>query len=113
MVAVGEGEELIVRIPEKARKLNGAVLVFVRSVENALKIAAALDKDGELLDVEERARIDAVLASLRQLRAGEDHRAIKAGIDAVARATDEFAARRMDNSIRSALAGHKVDELNF
>lgn len=76
-------------------------------------VAAALDKDGELLDVQERARIDAVLASLHQLRAGEDHRAIKAGIDAVARATDEFAARRMDNSIRSALAGHKVDELNF
>ena len=44
LVAVGEGEELMNLIPAKARTLNGAVLVFVRSVENALKIAAALDK---------------------------------------------------------------------
>jgi CRISPR-associated endonuclease/helicase Cas3 len=44
LVAVGMGEEIKDLIPEKARMLNGAVLVFVRSVENALKIAAALDK---------------------------------------------------------------------
>ena len=44
LVAVGEGEELKDRIPEKARMLKGTVLVFVRSVENALKIATALDK---------------------------------------------------------------------
>ena len=73
----------------------------------------ALDKDGALLDADERAVIDAAIASLRALLGGEDHRAIKTGIDALARATDEFAARRMDNSIRSALAGHKVDELEL
>lgn len=70
----------------------------------------ALAADGGLLDAAERAAIDAAIAALRDLRAGTDHRAIKAGIDALTRATDEFAARRMDNSIRSALAGHKVDE---
>ena len=53
-----------------------------------------------------------MIARVRELRAGTDNvRAIKAGIDALARVTDTFAARRMDNSIRSALAGHKVDEL--
>ncbi len=31
-------------IPKKAKELNGAVLVFVRSVEKALKIAESLDK---------------------------------------------------------------------
>ncbi|QDF97397.1 Fe-S protein assembly chaperone HscA [Azoarcus sp. DD4] len=70
----------------------------------------ALAADGGLLNAAERAAIDAAIAALRDLRAGTDHRAIKAGIDALTRATDEFAARRMDNSIRSALAGHKVDE---
>ncbi len=73
----------------------------------------ALERDGQLLDGEERAAIDAAVTRLRELRAGTDHRAIKSGIDALARATDEFAARRMDNSIRSALAGHKVDELEL
>jgi molecular chaperone HscA len=60
----------------------------------------------------ESAQIRSVIArAARARRAGTDNRAIKAGIDALARVTDTFAARRMDNSIRSALAGHKVDEL--
>jgi molecular chaperone HscA len=73
--------------------------------------AQALAKDGHLLTEAERASIDATIAQVRALRAGSDHRAIKSGVDALARATDEFAARRMDSSIRSALAGHKVDEI--
>ena len=73
----------------------------------------ALASDGDLLDASERSAIDAAIAQLRILCAGTDHRAIKTGIDAFARTTDEFAARRMDNSIRSALAGLKVDELEL
>ncbi|MDX5408660.1 MAG: Hsp70 family protein, partial [Thauera sp.] len=73
----------------------------------------ALDKDGQLLSDAERATIAETISRLRSLRAGSDHRAIKAGIDALGRATDDFAARRMDNSIRSVLAGHKVDELEI
>lgn len=72
----------------------------------------ALAKDRALLDAKEREQIDIVLAHLRELRAGYDHRAIKTGIEALARATDEFAARRMDSSIRSALTGHKIDEIS-
>ena len=71
----------------------------------------ALARDHELLDEGERARIEAAIAKLRELRQGVDHRAIKAGIETLARATDEFAARRMDKSIRSALTGRKVNEL--
>jgi molecular chaperone HscA len=71
----------------------------------------ALAQDAELLGADERAVVDATLAELRRLMKGEDARAIKKGIDALARATDEFAARRMDKSIRSALTGHKVDEI--
>ncbi|MDX5444994.1 MAG: Fe-S protein assembly chaperone HscA [Zoogloeaceae bacterium] len=71
----------------------------------------ALWVDGKLLSAEERAPIEAALARLRTLRDGTDHRAIKAGIEALARATDDFAARRMDQSIRSALAGRNVNEI--
>ena len=38
-------------------------------------------------------------------------RAIKAAADALNRATEEFAARRMDRSVRSVLAGRKLDEV--
>ncbi len=44
LVALGSSDKLEDRITEKAKKLNGAVLVFVRSVETALKIVSALDK---------------------------------------------------------------------
>src|SRR5690606_21853422 len=71
----------------------------------------ALWVDGKLLSPEERAGIDKAIAVLRELREGSDHRAIKAGIEALARATDDFAARRMDQSIRSALAGRNVNEI--
>ncbi|NTV10146.1 MAG: hypothetical protein HGA47_05160, partial [Zoogloea sp.] len=36
--------------------------------------------------------------------------AIKRAVEAFNHATTEFAARRMDKSVRSALAGHKIDE---
>jgi molecular chaperone HscA len=71
----------------------------------------ALERDGELLDADERGRIDAAIQALRALKSSTDHRAIKAGIEALARATDEFAARRMDKSIRLALSGRKVNEI--
>ncbi|HEX4328854.1 MAG TPA: Fe-S protein assembly chaperone HscA [Burkholderiales bacterium] len=74
---------------------------------------AALAQDGELLNAEERAGIDAQIEQLKQANAGTDHRAIKTLVDEVNRATEEFAARRMDQSIRRALAGRKLDEVSF
>jgi molecular chaperone HscA len=71
----------------------------------------ALWVDGKLLSADERAVIDQAIAALRELREGSDHRAIKAGIETLAHATDAFAARRMDQSIRSALAGRNVNEI--
>jgi molecular chaperone HscA len=37
--------------------------------------------------------------------------AVRAAVQALSSATEEFAARRMDRSIRKALAGRKLDEL--
>ncbi len=67
--------------------------------------------DADLLDTEERAAIDALIATLRALAGGEDTDAIEAATKALAEGTDEFAARRMDKSIRRALAGRKLDEI--
>jgi molecular chaperone HscA len=56
--------------------------------------------------------VDAVLRGLEEARAGTDHRAIKDAIAALNRATEAFAARRMDRAIAGALAGRNVDEVS-
>ena len=48
---------------------------------------------------------------MREIAAGTDHLAIKAAVEALSHGTDEFAARLMDRSIKSALAGRKVQEI--
>ncbi|MBA3903478.1 MAG: Fe-S protein assembly chaperone HscA [Rhodocyclaceae bacterium] len=74
---------------------------------------AALEEDGMLLAAGERAAIDEEIAALRKRIEGSDHRAIKVGIDSLNAATQDFAARRMDKSIKRALTGHKVIELKI
>ncbi len=74
-------------------------------------VAAALAAAGAaLLRADERGAIDTRLAELKQARAGSDRQAIRRALAALDRATAEFAARRMDAGVRSALAGHRVDE---
>ncbi len=72
---------------------------------------SALAADGDLLESAERAALDAELAALRTAIAGTDHRAIKAAYDRINRITEPFAARRMDRSVRKALAGRSVESL--
>ncbi|MFV7641587.1 Fe-S protein assembly chaperone HscA [Shewanella algae] len=72
---------------------------------------SALAKDGELLSQEERALVDRTMADLSETAANGDVDAIKAAIEAVDAQTQEFAARRMDNSIRAALKGQSVDNI--
>ena len=73
---------------------------------------AALAADSELLDEEERAAISAELARVAQARTGSDHLALRAAVEALNRATEEFAARRMDRTVARALTGKRVDALS-
>ena len=72
---------------------------------------AALAADAALLDAAEQERIRCQLDAVRAVAAGTDHQAIKDAIDALARGTEDFAAKRMDAGIRRALAGKRLDEL--
>ncbi|MEP6609549.1 MAG: Fe-S protein assembly chaperone HscA [Burkholderiaceae bacterium] len=72
---------------------------------------AALASDADLLSNDERVAIDELLLVLDARARGEDVDAIKRSTEALAEATDDFAARRMDRSIRTALAGRRLDEL--
>jgi len=72
---------------------------------------SALKADPSLLSREELAGIENAIAELEKHLAGSDHRAIRQATDALNRATGEFAARRMDESIRRALAGRQIGSL--
>ncbi len=75
-------------------------------------LIAALAQDGDtLLSKEERDALEAVMMELVQLRQGTDVRAIENGIKKTDKASQEFASRRMDQSIRQALAGQSIDEV--
>ncbi len=77
-------------------------------VIDALQIA--LQEDGNLLSTDEVQAIEIALLNLHNMRKGNDHRAIKKAIDELNVATTEFAGRRMDKSIKQALAGHRLNE---
>jgi molecular chaperone HscA len=72
---------------------------------------AALAEDGNLLDEAERATITGLLGRLRQLAAGRDPKVLAAAVAEANHATTEFAARRMNQSVRRAFAGQKLDEI--
>ena len=74
-------------------------------------VRTALDSDGELIPAAERDAIERLLAALRATLGGEDHRAIKQAADALNRATEDFASRRMDANVRKALAGQRIADL--
>ncbi|QCP49228.1 Fe-S protein assembly chaperone HscA [Trinickia violacea] len=95
-------------IDMRARALREAQVEAKRLLEAT---EAALAADGELLDSDERAQVDAALNGLRTLAEGDDAGAIEAATKALAEQTDEFAARRMDKGIRLALTGRKLDEI--
>lgn len=74
-------------------------------------LSAALLQDGEaLLSQEEQQLILTEMEKLQSEIDTGDALSIKAQIEAVGKASDDFASRRMDASIRKALAGHTVDE---
>jgi molecular chaperone HscA len=92
----------------RARALREAQVDAQRLVEAT---QAALDADAELLDDDERTQIDALVAELAAVTRADTLEAIETATKALAAATDEFAARRMNKSIRRALAGRKLDDV--
>ncbi len=74
-------------------------------------VDGALAEDAQLLSHEELARIIEAQHKLRDSINGDDVNTIASAIKKLDNVTQDFAARRMDESIRRALAGHSVDEV--
>jgi molecular chaperone HscA len=84
----------------------------VEADQIAVATRTALAIDGGLLDAAERAAIEAELARLTDARQGSDHRVLRGAVEALNRATGDFAARRMDRSVAQVLKGKRVDALS-
>jgi molecular chaperone HscA len=75
-------------------------------------VGAALYADGDaLLSKPEKTEIEIAMARLGEQRHGTDVAAIREATQVLDKASQEFAARRMDAGIKRALTGHRVDEL--
>ncbi|MCU6663236.1 MAG: Fe-S protein assembly chaperone HscA [Silvania sp.] len=92
----------------KARMLAEQKVEAARVLES---LHSALAADAALLSAAERQAIDDAIAQLRAVADGDDADAIEQAIKNVDKQTQEFAARRMDQSVRTALKGHSVDEV--
>lgn len=95
-------------IDKAARSLQENRVEAQRIIE---ALESALASDGKtLLNAEEYAALESGMAALAQLIKGEDSEAIHRAAEALNEASLEFAGRRMDSQIKTALAGHKIEE---
>lgn len=93
----------------RARVLREQQVEADRIVEDLM---AALAQDGsELLSDDEYRCLEVALEELNAVRNSTEHRKIARHIKVVAKTSEEFAARRMNASIRKALAGHSLDDV--
>ncbi|MGL1190999.1 Fe-S protein assembly chaperone HscA [Vibrio parahaemolyticus] len=75
-------------------------------------LIAAMQADGdELLSEQEKKDLLKAIEALIELRNGDDANAIEQGIKDTDKASQDFASRRMDKSIRAALSGQSVDDI--
>jgi molecular chaperone HscA len=92
-----------------ARMLAEQQLEADRVMESLI---VALQQDGKtLLSDPEQTAIENAIQILYKIRQGDDRDAIEKEIKTVDKLTQDFAARRMDASIRKALQGQSVDKV--
>jgi molecular chaperone HscA len=94
------GQDMQARAQAEARVELDRMVLATRS---------ALQADGALLSVDERAALDALLAAAEQARASDDAKAMTQATEQLAKGTEAFAALRMNQGIRQALSGKNIE----
>ncbi len=95
---------------KQARALREAIVDAERLID---AIEVALAKDGALLSETEQKAITVQLQALKALCQQQDSHAIHQASEALNHATETFAARRMDASVKQALAGQDLNTLDL
>jgi molecular chaperone DnaK len=96
-----------------AEDLKARQLIEARTEADAIIRATgkALALGGHLAGPEELAAITAAVAALERAKTQDDHRAIRAGIDELEKATHHLAEVLMDTTLRDALKNKKLSEV--
>ena len=109
----GEIARMLSESIDAAAQDRSARMLREQQVEASRMIEAtrsALASDVDLLSLAERDAVNGAIEVLVAAAQGESPDAIASAIRALATATESFAMRRMNRSIRTALAGVRVDE---
>jgi len=97
------------QIDLKARALREEQVSAQRLLD---AVKAAVTSDGYLLNDAERVAVDQAMATLQStLSSEEDSDVLRRAVDHAAKATDDFAQKRMNASIQKALTGKSVSEI--
>ena len=91
------------------RALKEAQVEAQRLIE---AVQSAVRSDRDLLSEAQNQTIDVAVARLQAAALGEDRRLIAQAMDGLEAETRTFAALRMDKTIRKAMAGKRIDELD-
>ena len=91
-----------------ARTLREAQVEAQRLV---LATRGALAADAALLSPQEQQHLEALIVSAQEAAQGSDARAMEAATEALAEGTEAFAAARMNQGIRQALAGRRLEDV--
>ena len=93
----------------QARALREEVVDANRLIE---AVEAALLEDRHLLDEDELDVISRKVLALKELvQVTKDAQVLRRSVESLSKATDDFAARRMNESIKKALSGKKIADI--
>ena len=93
---------------KQLRALREAIVDADRLIE---AINAAISHDGHLLNENERSEIESQLVSLKRVCESNDKDKIVKMVEDLNHSTENFAARRMDESVKKAFAGQDLNKL--
>jgi len=97
------------KVDMQARMLKEQQVEALRVIE---AMEASLAADGDLLEPEQLAALKVEINELAKVReSAQEPSEIKAAIEKMDNASSDFAARRMDASIKKALTGQSVDNI--
>ncbi len=95
---------------DKAARALREQLVDAQRLLEAVEAALAVDGQ-RLLSEEERAAIESQMQGLRELLDSQDSVAIERQVKRLSQITDAFAARRLDSTVKAALAGRRLNDI--
>ncbi|HET6718158.1 MAG TPA: Hsp70 family protein, partial [Rhodocyclaceae bacterium] len=75
-------------------------------------VQSALREDSALLSPEELAKVEVAIVKLQAAAQGDNRRHINLAMDDLDAETKDFAARRMDQNVRRALAGKSIEQIS-